>query len=185
MSSPGLVVPLSQLSSSWMMCQRDCQFHAMLLSDVSWCFFFHIVGFGRNLCTTRTQRTGSTRIEKNCQLYDLYSNFFQPSLTLETLMFKHSLTFLRLCPSLSSTVLSQDHIKAQKLVSFACWFMRLAEAAGVPCEVAFWIDYCCCEQDSAVRGMMKAVCRLRLRDEHRYLESQLAIAQNPTTRGAN
>ncbi len=42
---------------------------------------------------------------------------------------------------------AKDNIKAGKLVSFARWFMRLAEAAGVPCEVAFWIDYCCCEQD--------------------------------------
>lgn len=95
-----------------------------------------------------------------------------------------SLSFVQLCPSLSFTV-SQDHIKAQKLVSFACWFMRLAEAAGVPCEVAFWIDYCCCEQEreqmgagSAVRGMMKAVCRLMLRDEYRNLESQFPFSSD-------
>ncbi|CAE6933331.1 unnamed protein product [Symbiodinium sp. CCMP2592] len=42
---------------------------------------------------------------------------------------------------------SAENIKARKLVTFAKWFMRMAAAAGVQCEVAFWIDYCCCEQD--------------------------------------
>ena len=38
---------------------------------------------------------------------------------------------------------------------------RLADAAGVPCEVAFWIDYCCCEQD-------RRAGRNRLRLKRRY-----------------
>ena len=43
----------------------------------------------------------------------------------------------------------EDNIKARQLVAFTRWFMRLAAAAGVPCEVAFWIDYCCCEQEGS------------------------------------
>ncbi|CAK9017507.1 unnamed protein product [Durusdinium trenchii] len=56
---------------------------------------------------------------------------------------------------------SEDNIKAQKLVTFARWFMRLAAAAGVPCEVAFWIDYCCCEQEDRF-GMDLATAALPL-----------------------
>ena len=49
--------------------------------------------------------------------------------------------------SLCVVAVLQENIKARKLVAFARWFMRLADAAGVPCEVAFWIDYSCCEQE--------------------------------------
>ncbi|CAL1174051.1 unnamed protein product [Cladocopium goreaui] len=56
---------------------------------------------------------------------------------------------------------SEDNVKANKLVSFARWFMRLADAAGVPCEVAFWIDYCCCEQEDRF-GMDLAMAALPL-----------------------
>lgn len=46
---------------------------------------------------------------------------------------------------------TEEHVKAARLQSFARWFMRLASHAGVPCDVAFWIDYCCCEQDLSGR----------------------------------
>lgn len=44
---------------------------------------------------------------------------------------------------------SEDGIKAQKLVSFARWFKGMAARAGMIVDVAFWIDYCCCEQDDS------------------------------------
>jgi len=37
--------------------------------------------------------------------------------------------------------------KARRLVTFAKWFMELAARKGLRCEVVFWIDWCCCEQD--------------------------------------
>ncbi|CAE7560660.1 unnamed protein product [Symbiodinium necroappetens] len=52
-----------------------------------------------------------------------------------------------LAPILHGTSKFPRILEARKLVTFAKWFMRMAAAAGVQCEVAFWIDYCCCEQD--------------------------------------
>lgn len=42
---------------------------------------------------------------------------------------------------------TEDNIKARGLVAFAQWFMKSAISAGISCEVAFWIDWCCCDQD--------------------------------------
>eukprot|EP00930_Biecheleria_cincta_P035086 TRINITY_DN24163_c0_g1_i1.p1 TRINITY_DN24163_c0_g1~~TRINITY_DN24163_c0_g1_i1.p1 ORF type:complete len:1944 (-),score=324.17 TRINITY_DN24163_c0_g1_i1:98-5167(-) len=42
---------------------------------------------------------------------------------------------------------SEDAIKARKLVSFARWFKNMALRAGLLVDVAYWIDFCCCEQD--------------------------------------
>lgn len=44
---------------------------------------------------------------------------------------------------------SLDSIKARQLVAFAEWFTSQSQAAGFRCEVAFWIDWCCAEQDHA------------------------------------
>lgn len=49
---------------------------------------------------------------------------------------------------------SEDHVKARALVHFARWFIELSAKAGYPCEVVFWIDWCCCEQVDAVRMEM-------------------------------
>lgn len=42
---------------------------------------------------------------------------------------------------------SQDNVKATRLVAFAKWFIKLAQKTGLRCEVAFWVDWSCCEQD--------------------------------------
>jgi len=42
---------------------------------------------------------------------------------------------------------AEDHVKATQLAAFARWYMSVAAAAGLRCEVVFWIDWCCCEQD--------------------------------------
>jgi hypothetical protein len=43
---------------------------------------------------------------------------------------------------------SLDNIKARQLVAFAEWFMACNRAAGFKCEVAFWIDWSCADQDN-------------------------------------
>lgn len=42
---------------------------------------------------------------------------------------------------------TEDGVKAARLVAFAKWFMSFAKSEGLRCEVAFWIDYCCCSQN--------------------------------------
>lgn len=56
---------------------------------------------------------------------------------------------------------TEDNLKAKRLVTFAKWFMSLALQHNLRCEVVFWIDWCCTDQDE-LANMDLAVAALPL-----------------------